>query len=192
MANNTNSHTEQTAQTAADLNGAQPNELNGKDAADAPEASIHSIETKWAEKLKEQEQKYVYLYAEFENFKKRAFKERQDIVKFGWENVASELLLVLDTFEMAIQHAKPDTDPNLMSGLKMLAQQFKSTLSKQGVAEIPTENQAFNPELHEAVGQVPSEKANGTIVQEHQKGYTLHGRLLRPSRVMVSSGVAAN
>ena len=143
-------------------------------------------------KLKESEQKYVYLYAEFENFKKRALKERQDIVKFGWENVANSLLDVVDNLERAIQHAKPETDPNLMAGLKMVSQQFRSTLEKQGVTEIPTENQPFNPELHEAVGQIPSEKSAGTIVQEHQKGYSLHGRLLRPSRVMISSGEASN
>ncbi len=177
MTHNTDPQTE--AADNAALNTAAP--------SPAPSPATDEIE-KLKEKLKEQEQKYVYLYAEFDNFKKRAFKERQDIVKFGWENVASELLLVLDTFEMALLHAKPDTDASLLSGLKMLAQQFKSTLEKQGVAIIPTENQQFNPELHEAVSQAASEKAAGIIVQEHQKGYTLHGRLLRPSRVVVSSG----
>ena len=142
-------------------------------------------------KLKEQEQKYVYLYADFENYKKRAVKERQDIIKFGWENVASELLGVLDNLERAISHAKPDQDIAFVEGVKMVAHQFRSAFEKQGVAVIPTENQLFNPELHEGVGQVPSEKPEGTIAQEHQRGYTLHGRLLRPSRVLVSSGKSA-
>jgi molecular chaperone GrpE len=70
----------------------------------------------------------------------------------------------------------------------MVSQQFKSVLEKQGVTEIAVTDQAFNPELHEAVGQIPSDKAQGVIVQEQQKGYTLHGRLLRPSRVLVSAG----
>jgi molecular chaperone GrpE len=74
----------------------------------------------------------------------------------------------------------------------MVSQQFKSTLEKQGVAEIQSLDQPFNPELHESVGQIPSEKPQGTIVQEHQKGYTLHGRLLRPSRVLISGGKPAN
>ena len=112
--------------------------------------------------------------------------------KLGWENVANGLLDVLDNLDRALQFAKPDTDPQLMGGLKMTAQQFRATMEKQGVAEIPTEDQVFNHELHEAVGQLPSEKASGTIVQEQQKGYTLHGRLLRPSRVMISTGKAAN
>jgi molecular chaperone GrpE len=138
------------------------------------------------------EQKYLYLYADFENFKKRSVKERQETLKFGWESVASGLLEVLDNFERALSFAKPEADPALLSGLKMVAQQFKTTLEKQGVAEIRTTDQPFNPELHESVGQIPSEKPQGVIVQEHQKGYTLHGRLLRPSRVLISSGTPAH
>ncbi len=138
--------------------------------------------------LKEQEQKYIYLYADFENFKKRTQKERQDLIKFGWEPVASELLPVLDNFERALQYAKPETDPNLISGLQMVASQFKTALEKQGVQLVKSIDQTFNPEFHEAVGELPSPKPQGIIVQEHLKGYTLHGRLLRPSRVMVSRG----
>jgi molecular chaperone GrpE len=155
----------------------------------APETASSEVEQLQA-KLKEAEQKYIYLYADFENFKKRAIKERQETIKFGWENVASSLLEVLDNLDRALQFAKPDTDPGLMSGLKMVSQQFKATMEKQGIAEIKSIDQSFNPELHEGVGQIPSDKPEGTIVQEAQKGYTLHGRLLRPSRVLISSGVA--
>jgi molecular chaperone GrpE (heat shock protein) len=151
---------------------------------DATASPIAELE----KKLKEAEQKHVYLYAEFENFKKRALREQQEMIKFGWKNVAANLLEVLDNFERALTFAKPDGDPDLVSGLKMVSQQFKSVLEKQGVTEIQTADQAFNPELHEAVGQIPSEKAAGVIVQEQQKGYTLHGRLLRPSRVLISTG----
>ena len=182
MSENQNSQSEQKAQ---DNTSATP-----ETAATAPESIDPVAELKAL--LKDQEQKYVYLYAEFENFKKRAVKERQDIVKFGWENVADSLLEVLDNFNRALQFAKPETDPNLLAGLKMVATQFKAALEKQGVAEIVSMDQPFNPELHEGVGQVPSDKPEGTIVQEHQKGYTLHGRLLRPSRVMVSTGKASN
>jgi molecular chaperone GrpE len=167
-------------------------EQNAQDNA-APETAESASEVEQLQaKLKEAEQKYVYLYAEFENYKKRAVKERQDTLKFGWENVASGLLDVLDNLDRALQAAKPETDPNLMSGLKMVSAQFKSTLEKQGVTEIKSVDQPFNPELHEGVGQIPSEKPQGTIVQEAQKGYTLHGRLLRPSRVLISSGQAAH
>jgi molecular chaperone GrpE len=143
-------------------------------------------------KLKESEQKHIYLYAEFENFKKRALREQQEVIKFGWKNVATGLLDILDNFERALSFAKPDGDPNLVTGIKMVAQQFKTVLEKQGVAEINTADQPFNPEMHEAVGQIPSDKAAGMIVQEQQKGYTLHGRLLRPSRVLLSAGPQTN
>jgi molecular chaperone GrpE len=176
MSENPNSQTEQNAQ---DIN---------ETAADPAENSTEFFEAK----LKEAEQKYVYLYADFENFKKRSIKERQDTVKFGLENVIGSLLEVLDNFNRALQFAKPDSDPNLLAGLKMVASQFMNTLEKQGVTEVVSMDQAFNPEFHEAVGQVPSEKPQGTIVQELTKGYTLHGRLLRPARVMVSSGIASN
>ncbi|MBU6153393.1 MAG: nucleotide exchange factor GrpE [Bdellovibrionales bacterium] len=174
MQENSNSTPEQSAQeqSATGTPG---------DATPSPMAELEK-------KLKEAEQKHVYLYAEFENFKKRALREQQETIKFGWKNVASNLLEVLDNFERALTFAKPEGDPDLVSGLKMVSQQFKSVLEKQGVTEIQTADQAFNPELHEAVGQIPSEKAAGIIVQEQQKGYTLHGRLLRPSRVLISTG----
>ncbi len=173
MQENPNPTPEQNAQEAA------PSSSNGADA---------SLLADLEKKLKEAEQKHVYLYAEFENYKKRALREQQEVIKFGWKNTALGLLDVLDNFERAVQFAKPDADPNLISGIKMVAQQFKGVLEKQGVSEIATTDQAFNPELHEAVGQIPSDKPEGLIVQEQQKGYTLHGRLLRPSRVWVSTG----
>lgn len=170
-------------------NGSATENTNGKSTDTPAEKSAETILT---ERLAQAEEKYKYLYADFENFKKRAIKERQDAMKFGWENVAGDLLQVIDNLDRALQYAKPETDPNLLSGLKMVAQQFITALSKQGVAEIPSVGQQFNPDLHEASGQIPSEQPAGTIVQELQKGYTLHGRLLRASRVMVSSGAAAN
>lgn len=161
------------------------------DSKTSPETTPEkSAEAVLSEKLAAAEDKYKYLYADFENFKKRAFKERQDAMKYGWENIAGDLLQVLDNFDRALQFAKPESDPNLISGLKMVSQQFTSTLAKQGVSEIPALGQSFNPELHEAVGQIPSDQPAGTIIQEHQKGYTLHGRLLRASRVMLSTGSA--
>jgi molecular chaperone GrpE len=160
-----------------------------KAASAEPRSATEILEAK----AKEAEQKYLYLYAEFENFKKRSFKERQDIVKFGWEGVASELLGVLDNLDRALQFTKPEAnDPNLIQGLQMVAQQFKTALEKNGVAPIQCMDREFSPELHEAVIEENSTKPKGTILQEHQKGYTLHGRLLRPSRVAVSNGIANN
>lgn len=141
--------------------------------------------------LKEKEAKYVYLYAEFENYKKRAIKERSDLLKFGIENAARDLLQVVDNLERALAHAPAATDKNLIEGLKMVVSQFQATLQRQGITLLTAVGQAFDPNLHEAVGQEPSNSPAGTVVREELKGYTLHGRLLRPARVVISSGVQA-
>jgi molecular chaperone GrpE len=138
--------------------------------------------------VKEKEAKYLYLYADFENFKKRAVKERSDLVKFGWESVARELLQVLDNFDRAIAHAPANADKTFLDGIRMVQGQFQSALEKQGVQPIKTEGESFDPHLHEAVDQAPSDQPAGTILKEETRGYTLHGRLLRPSRVIVSGG----
>jgi molecular chaperone GrpE len=137
---------------------------------------------------KDKESKHLYLYADFDNFKKRSIKERSDLLKFGWENVARDLLQTLDNLDRALAHAPAQTDPVLLDGLKMVLNQFKSSLQKQGVEEIETREKLFDPHLHEAIGQEPSLLPAGTITQEFSKGYTLHGRLLRPARVTLSSG----
>lgn len=139
-------------------------------------------------KLAEAQQKYVYLYADFDNFKKRAIKERQDLIKFAFEPAAREILSVADNLARALEFMPEGTDKNLKTGIQMVFDQLAQTLQKQGVEVIQTSGAAFDPNLHEAVGQLPSDLAAGTVIQEHQKGYTLHGRLLRPSRVVVSAG----
>lgn len=138
--------------------------------------------------LKDKESKYLYLYAEFENYKKRAVKERSDLLKYGWEGVAQDLLQVLDNLERALAHMPPTTDKSLADGLHMVVNQFHSTLAKQGVQPIECVQKPFDPNLHEAVGAEPSDLPQGTITKEHVRGYQLHGRLLRPARVTVSEG----
>jgi molecular chaperone GrpE len=142
--------------------------------------------------VKEKDAKYLYLYAEFENYKKRSFKELQDARKFGWENVGRDLLQVLDNLERAMAHTPEGTDKNLVIGLQMVIQQFKQTLQRNGVEEVPTVGKPFDPNLMEGMGQEPSSQPAGTVTSEQLKGYTIHGRLLRPARVMVSSGNSAS
>lgn len=138
--------------------------------------------------LKEEKSKYLYLYADFENFKKRAVKERSDAMKFGWERIAGEILGVIDNLERAVEYMPKDVDANLKTGIEMTVSQFRTVLEKQGVALIPTDGQPFNPELHEAMGQEPSALPSGAVTKTLVKGYTLHGRLLRPAKVVISTG----
>lgn len=140
----------------------------------------------------EKDKKYVYLYAEFENFKKRSSKERSDLLKFGCESMCRDLLSTVDNLERALSHTSPDTDKTLIDGLKMVLSEFKNTLKRQGVESVETLKSDFDPNLHEAVGQEVSDLPAGTILKEHTRGYTLHGRLLRPARVVVSMGQTGN
>jgi len=142
------------------------------------------------EKLaKDNENKYLYLYAEFENYKKRIQKERSDLMKFGWEPCARELLHVVDNLERALAHVPAGTDKNLIDGLNMISGQFQSVLQKNCVCRFDTKNKPFDPNMHEAIGQIPSDQhPEGNVIKEEQSGYTMHGRLLRPARVIISSG----
>lgn len=176
------------------LKNARPEEVT--ETQNSPQAQEKAPQEKSSlvqleEKLKEAEQKYLYLYAEFENFKKRAAKERLDTLKFGWEGVALELLGVLDNFERALSHLHPETtDKNLMTGLQMIAHGFQAALEKNGVSVVTSSGKVFNPEVHDAISKQNSKEPSGTILEEQLKGYTLHGRLLRPARVVVSEGPA--
>ena len=156
--------------------------------AGAPASELEKKLQDLEAQVKEKEAKYLYLYAEFENYKKRAIKERSDLMKFGWENIARELLAVIDNLERAIAHMPENTDANLKSGIEMVLGQFRTTLEKQGVLPISTGGQNFNPEIHEAMGQEPSALPQGVVTQDLVKGYTIHGRLLRPAKVVVSTG----
>jgi molecular chaperone GrpE len=155
-----------------------------------PVESVNPLEAKIAvleAALKEEKNKYLYLYADFDNFKKRAVKERSEAMKFGWERTAGEILGVVDNLERAVEHMPKDVDANLKTGIEMTVSQFRSVLEKQGVAVIPTEG-PFNPELHEAMGSEVSPLPSGNVPKTLVKGYTLHGRLLRPAKVVISTG----
>jgi molecular chaperone GrpE len=180
-----------TPETQINASSAEPQAANAA-ATESPTSQLEARIADLEAQVKEKEGKYLYLYAEFENAKKRAIKERSDLIKFGWENVARDLLQVVDNLDRAVEHIPAGTDANFAAGLKMIATQFKSAMQKQGVEEVSSIAKPFDPNLHEAVGQEPSEQPEGSISKELSKGYTLHGRLLRPARVVVSSGTAAN
>jgi molecular chaperone GrpE len=173
-------------ESKTDAQGAEQAAASG--AVVSPEAQkIQELEAQ----LKEKEQKYIYLYADFENYKKRMVKERSDLIKFGFESGARELLEVIDNLERALAHMPKSIEPahkTLEDGIKMVLNQFRAVLEKQGVLHIKTEDLTFDPNIHEAVGQEASEHPQGHIVREETKGYTIHGRLLRPSRVIISAG----
>jgi molecular chaperone GrpE len=139
-------------------------------------------------KLKESEDKYVRVFSEFENYKKRLEKEKYQAIEYASEKFAKDLLPVLDNLQMAIQSAEttPDVD-KLKEGVELTLKNFLSTLQKNGVESIDTED-GFDPNLHEAVMRVDSADAeSGEIVQVLQSGYRLKERVLRATMVSVAN-----
>lgn len=127
------------------------------------------------------------LAADFENYRKRAAKDAEDTRKYGTERVLRDILPVLDNLERALAHSESDTSPVLM-GVRMVAKQMLDTLGQYGVRTFASKGVPFDPERHEAVGQsVVADAAPGSIVEELQRGYVLHERLLRPARVIVAA-----
>lgn len=129
---------------------------------------------------------YMRALAELENVRKRAARDVEQAHKFGLERFAGELIGVKDSLELGLASGAADTK-TLLSGteatLKLLAKAFE----KSGIVELTPRGEAFDPQLHEAmVSQPSSDQPPNTVLQVIQKGYTLHGRLLRPARVIVA------
>lgn len=143
-------------------------------------------------KLQDSEKKYLYLYSEFENFRRRTERDRLDFIKFGHEGFLRELLQVLDNFERALQHAKEISGEKgspaaqITQGIEMIHYQLAESLKNQGVVETKALGAKFDPAFHEAVGEEAADAEPGTILKVVQKGYQLHGRLLRAARVIVA------
>ena len=140
------------------------------------------------ESLKELNNKYLYLQADFENFKKIKAKEKQDILKFGNEVLIKELIPVIDNLERAIDHVGKSEDANgIIEGVQITLNEFLKVLERSGVERVDAVGKKFDPNVHEALFQEEKEDVEpDTVISELQKGYTLNSRLLRPARVSVS------
>ncbi len=131
--------------------------------------------------------KYVRVAAEFENYKKRAVREKADAIKYGNESLLRDILPLVDNVDRALEHAGSSDDfEAFKKGLKMLHEQLLCCLKKHGVEAIDTAGKSFDPNVHEAMLQVVSdEREPGQVVNEFERGYLLNGRLLRPAKVCV-------
>ncbi len=144
------------------------------------------------DELEELNEKYLRLAAEFENFKRRALKERQDLFNYAHENLIKQLLPVVDNLERAVGHARQEEGgdaKSLLEGIELTYRSLLQALEKLGVHGIEPEGERFDPKVHEAIRQVPSaEYEPGVVAEVFQKGYLLKDRLIRAALVAVSSG----
>jgi molecular chaperone GrpE len=177
----------------------QQNENNTEKKATEAEAEnqetsgAQNTEAKTDEKKEEidYKAKYFYIAAEMDNYRKRMEREKEGLVKFGNERVLKDLLEVLDNFERTIGMLKGDQDQkvkNLVMGLEMIEKQFVDTLGKHGMTPILAVGKEFDPNFHEAIAQEYAEgKKPNHILKEFQKGFSLNGRVIRASKVVVAS-----
>jgi molecular chaperone GrpE len=142
------------------------------------------------EECKNLNEKYLRQAAEFENYKRLAQRDQREQIRFGNEQLLKELLPVIDNLERAIKSAKDNGGGGaLVQGVDLTLKQLNAALVKFGVQAIDTVGRPFDPTTHQAVSHTPSETiANGHVVDEFQRGYRLHDRVLRAAMVSVSSG----
>ncbi|NLC76759.1 MAG: nucleotide exchange factor GrpE [Clostridia bacterium] len=131
------------------------------------------------------------LQADFDNYRRRTRKEIEEITRFGSERVILSLLPVIDNFERALAAAEGKEElAQFATGMEMIYRQMQDALAKEGLAVIPTANQPFDPEKHHAAAQVETDEyEENMIVDELQKGYSLHDKVLRPSVVRVAKAI---
>ncbi|MCF7708350.1 MAG: nucleotide exchange factor GrpE [Verrucomicrobia bacterium] len=143
-----------------------------------------------AMKADEYYDRFLRQKAEFDNFRKRSARERQEAVKYANQALLEKLLPILDNFEMAISAAgNADTQSNesLRQGVEMILNQLQNTLSDAGLVEVDAQDQMFDPRFHEAVAQHETDEVEeGKVAQQLRKGYMLGDRLVRPASVVVA------
>src|ERR1700712_1353250 len=134
--------------------------------------------------------RYLRLYAEFDNFRRRTAKEREDARKSEGKDVISALLPVLDDFDRAIRSMENTTDVTAVKeGVALIQNKLKSVLSQKGLKEMQSIGDTFDPEIHEAVTNIPAptDDQKGKVVDEMEKGYYLNDKVIRFAKVIVGA-----
>lgn len=182
---------EKTSKSAGSESAESPVEATGESFSGSGEKQSVTA----ADELKAAQDRYLRLAAEFENYKKRAQKDQTDYTKYANERLLKDMLTVLDNLQRALQHAQqPGGTNGLVQGVELTCKQYGETLSRFGVKEIPSVGLPFDPAVHQAVALVEAKEGQepNTITAEHEKGYYLYDRVLRPAMVtVVTSNKAA-
>jgi molecular chaperone GrpE len=179
------------AEALREASEAIPDRSARKPAAETSDPSADSarIEDLSAE-LVETKDRLIRLHADFENYRRRAQREREEAVRYGTQNLFKDLLTTVDNLERAIDHARmgggADLE-NLLQGVELVQKGLVGLMSTHGVEEIDALGKLFDPALHEAMAQAPdASQPPNTVLEVLQKGYKLRDRLLRPARVIIA------
>lgn len=180
---------EQQETTAAEsqepVNEAGVAEAQAEEMADQGQDELARLKTE----VEETQQRFVRAQADFDNFRRRTQKEKEELAKYASMKLVTELVPVIDNFERAMATVPEGTESESFSkGIQMIFRQLETVLNNEGLTAMDTVGQPFNPEFHQAIMQVESDEyEEGTVVEEVQKGYMLKDKVLRPAMVKVSS-----
>ena len=164
---------------------------------DADRARIEQLEGDVAaarEEARQNQEKWLRERADLENVKKRAARERADVVKFGNERVLKDLLPIVDNLERAVEHSRTGGNGQpLVEGVALVLKSLLDVLERHGVTRVEAKGTPFDPAHHEAMAQVESgEHQPNVVIEEHQPGYRLNDRLLRPALVTIAKAPDPN
>jgi molecular chaperone GrpE len=129
--------------------------------------------------------------ADFENYKRRAAREKEEAIKYANSSLLERLVTIVDNFELGLEAAKGEGEGEqspVFSGMSLVLKQLNDFLAENGLQPIEAEKNKFDPNLHEAIAHQPSDFPEGTVIRQTRRGYRFKDRLLRPSQVVVSSG----
>jgi molecular chaperone GrpE len=140
-------------------------------------------------RMNELNDKYIRLYSEFDNYRKRSQKEKSELAKWASEDLMKAILPVIDDFERGLKSLQEASDINaLKEGVELIYGKMKRILEQKGLEAMVSNGEAFNPDLHEAITQIAGEEEKkGKVIDEVEKGYLLGGKVIRYAKVVVGS-----
>jgi molecular chaperone GrpE len=169
-------------------------DLDNEDSKNQAEPTIESDNkqdnaAKIAAELSDMKDKYLRLYAEFDNYRKRTLREREDMIKTAAQDTIKSIIPTLDDFERAIKASKTDSENNntIIEGIVLIQEKLLRTLEQQGLKAMESDGQPFDPDMHEALTKVPvpSEELKGKVIETIEKGYYLKDKIIRYAKVVV-------
>lgn len=161
---------------------------NAQDAQVEEKQEVTKEEPTTEELIQQEKDKYLRLFAEFENYKKRTTKERIELFKTASQELMTSLLPIMDDFDRGLTEIKKAKDKELLKGMQLINDKFKSTLTQKGLTEIVVkQGDVFDAEIHEAITQIPapSDKLKGKIIDAIEKGYKLGDKIIRYPKVVI-------
>ncbi len=189
MAQKHNTSEEELKDNISEINDSMDTEETEETVDAQNETPVEEVtEPSLEDKLKEANEKFIRLYAEFENFRKRTNKEKVDLLSHAGEGVLKDMLPILDDFERAIVNNENITDENILKeGFSLIFNKFKGIMNGKGVKEMSSVGEVFDSEIHEAITNIPAptEDLKGKIVDNIEKGYYLNDKVIRFAKVVV-------